>query len=201
MHPVRSAPVKLTAAIARQLRLLCENLEDADRLATGLAELGASVASAVPSCTTVSVWVGAAGPDVPVTIGIRSEAGGPVLASLAVPLSASEPGDIALFQASEVGAFLLLADDLRGQLNPRLALRVDEHLHSQIDSTEAELTSSMDDLSAVNRALGILIDQGLLPDHAQAELSRRAQRDGTDLPAAGRILLDSIGGPANPVRD
>jgi hypothetical protein len=193
--------VKLTAAIARQLHLLCENVDDAERLATGLAELGASVASAVPSCMTVSVWVGAIGSEVPVTIGIRSETIGPVLASLAVPLSASAPGDMALFQASELGAFLLLADDLRGLLNPLLALRVDEDLHTQIDSTEAALTSSMDDLSAVNRALGVLIDQGLLPDNAQAELSRRARQDGTDLPAAGRLLLDSIGGPANPGRE
>jgi hypothetical protein len=193
--------VKITAAIARQLQLLCENVEDAEGLAARLAELGASVASAVPSCVTVSVWVGAVGSDVPVTIGIRSEAVGPVLASLAVPLSASEPGDIALFQASELGAFLVLADDLRGRLNPLLALRVDEHLHVQTDSTEAELTSSMDALATVNRALGILIDQGLLPDDAQAELSRLARQEGTDLPGAGRLLLDSTGGPANPVRD
>ena len=33
--------MKVTAAIARQLQLLCDDFDDADRLATGLTELGA----------------------------------------------------------------------------------------------------------------------------------------------------------------
>lgn len=185
--------MKDTAGIARQLRLLCDEPDDADRLVTGLTELGSSVAAAVPSCMSVSVWVGVAGSDAPVTIGIRSEGVGPVLASLAVPRSLAEPGDIVLFQAREAGAFLVLADDLRGWLDPLVPLLIDEHLHLEIDATAGGLTSSMDDLSAVNRAVGVLIDRGLLPEAAQAELSRRAQQDGTDLPSVSRVLLDSIG--------
>lgn len=184
--------MKATAAIARQLRLLCDDFDDADRLATGLTELGADLAAVVPSCVSVSIWAGVAGSDVPVRIGIHSAAAAPVLASLAVPRSLSEPGDMVLLQASEAGAFLLLADDLRVRLDPRLALRIDEHLNVEIESAAGEWKSSMDDLSAVNRAVGVLIERGLLPADAYVELSRRAQQDGMGLAAASRSLLESL---------
>jgi hypothetical protein len=201
MHPVRSAPVKVTAAIARQLQLLCVDFDDAGRFVTGLTELGASLAAAVPSCVTISFWAGVAGSDAPVTVGIRSGEGGPVLASLAVPRSVSDPADVVLFQATEAGAFLLLADDLRGLLDPLLSLLVDEHLHVEIDATTGGFTRSMDDLSAVHQAVGVLIDRGLLPEHAHAELSRRAQQSRTDIPTASRDLLDTIGGPPTALCD
>ena len=50
----------------------------------------------------------------------------------------------------------------------------------------------MDDLSAVHRAVGVLIDRGLLSEEAHAELSRRAQQQRTDIAGASRVLLDSI---------
>lgn len=176
---------------ARQLHLLCDDTDDRGRLATGLIQLGTSVAAAVPSCVSISVWLAVIGRDAPVTIGIHQGTGEPVLASLAVPRSLSEPADMVLFQASEAGAFLLLADDLRGLLDPLLSLRVDEHLHLGIDATEGRLVSSMADLSVVNRAIGILIERGLPPEEARAELSRRAAQDGTDLAAVSRQILGS----------
>ena len=97
-----------------------------------------------------------------------------------------------LLQASEAGAFLLLADDLGARLDPQLALRIDEHLNVEIEATAGEWESSIDDLSAVNRAVGVLIERGLLPADAYVELSRRAQQDGMGLAAAGRSLLESL---------
>ena len=44
-----------------------------------------------------------------------------------------------LFQASEPGAFLLLADDLAAALGPALSLRIDEHLHVAVDVTAARM--------------------------------------------------------------
>jgi hypothetical protein len=184
--------VKVTAAIARQLQLLCADFEDTERLAIGLTTLGASVVAAVPSCVSVSVTLGVVGSVVPVTIGIRSAVAGPVLASLAVPRSLLDPADIVLFQASQSGAFLLLAADLAAALDPSQPLRIDEHLDTEIDATAGGLAVSMDNLSAVHRAVGVLIDRGLLPEDAYAELTRQARQDGTDLPSASRLLLDSI---------
>lgn len=183
--------MKVTAAIALQLQLLCDNTDDKSRLATGLIQLGTIVAAAVPSCVSISVWLAVVGPDAPVTIGIQHGTVGPVLASLAVPRSLSEPADMVLFQASEAGAFLLLADDLRGLLDPLLSLRVDEHLQVEIDTTAGRLLSAMSELSVVNQAIGILIDRGLLPEEAHAELSRLAARDGTDVAAVSRQILGS----------
>ena len=193
--------MKVTAAIARQLELLCADSGDADRLVTGLTELSASLAAAVPSCVSVSVRVGVLVSGAPVTVGIRGGGAGPVLASLAMPFSLSEPGGIVLFQASEAGAFLLLADDLRGLLSPPLSLRIDEHLHLEVDTEAGGLAWSMDELSAVNRAVGVLIERGLPPEGAHAELSRRAQRGGKDLAGASRDLLDSIQTPPTALRD
>jgi hypothetical protein len=195
MHPVRSAPVKATAALARQLELLCADFRDAEQLATGLSELGASVAVAVPSCVSVSVMLGVLGSDTPVTVGIRGKGVGPVLASLAVPRSVSEPGDFVLFQASEAGAFLLLADDLRAVLDPSLSLWIDEHLHVPVDAMAGGWRRSMRDSSMVNRALGVLIDRGFLPDDAYAELTRQASQDGTNISSASRLVLESVEGP------
>ena len=53
----------------------------------------------------------------------------------------------------------------------------------------------MDDLSAVNRAVGLLIERGFLPEDASAELARQARQDGTNIASASRLLLDSIEGP------
>jgi hypothetical protein len=191
--------MKATAALARQLELLCAGFGDAQRLASGLSELGASVAVAVPSCVSVSVMLGVLGSDVPVTVGICGEGVGPVLASLAVPRSLSEPGDFVLFQASEAGAFLLLADDLGAVLDPSLSLWIDEHLHVPVDATAGGWTRSMRDLSMVNRAVGVLIDRGFLPDDAYAELTRRARQDGTNISSAGRLVLESVEGPSDSV--
>jgi hypothetical protein len=156
---------------------------------------------AVPSCVSVSVMLGVVGSDTPVTVGIRGAGAGPVLASLAVPRSRSEPGDIVLLQASEAGAFLLLADDLAAVLDPALSLGIDEHLHVAVDATAGGWTRSMDDLSAVNRAVGVLLDRGLLPEDAYAELTRQALLEGTDVPSASRLLLDSVDRPPTTVRE
>jgi hypothetical protein len=201
MRPVRSAPVKVTAAIARQLQLLCDDPDDTGRFATGLTQLGASMAAAVPSCVSISVWLAVVGRDAPLTIGIHDGRVGPVLASLAVPWSLSAPCDIVLFQASEAGAFLLLADDLRVLLDPLLPLLVDEHLHIQPEAPAGRLLSSIADLSVVNRAVGILIDRGLPPEEARAELSRRAQQNRTDIADASRVLLDSMETPPTAVHN
>ncbi len=189
--------MKVTTAIARQLQLL--DVGDADALVTRLTDLGTSLSAAVPSCISVSVSMSVVGSALPVTLGMCSEVVGPVLASLAVSRSVSEPGDIVLFQASEAGAFLLLADDLRALLDPTLLVRIDEHLDLEVDPTARGLARSLEDLSAVNRAVGVLIERGLLPADAHAELSRRAQQDDKDIAGAARALLESIQLPATTV--
>lgn len=187
--------MKVTAAIARQLQRLCVDPVDADRFIRGLTDLGAGVARVVPSCTSVSVTVSVAGSAAPVTIGIQSVGAGPVRASMAVPRSLMDPADVVLFQASEPGAFLMLAADLGVASNPLLLPRIDEHLDVELDVSARDLRGALDELSAVNRAVGVLVDRGFAPADAHAELARRARQDGTDLAGAGRLLLDSIEGP------
>ena len=50
----------------------------------------------------------------------------------------------------------------------------------------------------INRAIGVLIDQGHHPDQAHDELLRRADNDKTRLPKAARCLLAATAGTHPP---
>ena len=190
------------AKLAVELAMLSGDRHRGERLALAMTQLGAAVAGAVPSCLAVSIVLERAAGGTTVSTLARGIDSTAVLASLAVPLSAAEHGDVLILRASEPGAFLLLADDLAGLLGPGdPPMALDRHLSWPSAAAGESLPASVADLSAVNQSLGVLVDQGLLPEAAHEELQRRADDADVTIAAAGRVLLAALpprAGPAAP---
>jgi len=173
--------VQITAALAHHLQILSGDPERGDperaeQITAGLTRLGIDVARTVPSCLAVSIVLRRWGADVIVGTLTRDDASTPVLASLAVPLSGLDPGDLLILQAGALGAFLLLAPVVTGE----------------------SLAAALADLRVVNQGVGVLLDQGLTPKAAREELKRRAHDADTTLGVASRMLLDSLPRRAQP---
>jgi len=100
--------------------------------------------------------------------------------------------------ASGRSAFPTVAVDLL-DLDPRRAV-LDRHLAlpDLADAAAATLAAQLDDRSAVERAVGVLLARGLPVDQGRQELTRRAAAHGHDLPAAARQLLRTLPAPATP---
>ena len=193
--------MEITAALAEQLRRLCDDPAAGGRLASGLSALGRDVVDAVPSCLAVTLLVGHFGGEVSLSMVSAVGAPSPVLASLAVPLAdqQQEPASLIL-RAGQPGAFLLLADDLRGRLGgaDRPPIQLDQHLAMPPATTGESLATSLAEFGAVNQGIGVLIARGLPPEAARRELQRRASAAGVTLAVAGRRLLASPRPRADP---
>ena len=187
------------AALAQHLQGLSGDPARGDWLAVGLSRLGADLTVAVPSLLAVSFLLVGCGGEIPVSIPAGAADTAAVLASLAVPLSAAEHGDMLLLRAGEEGAFLLLADDLDGLLgHGHPPIEVDGHLSWPAIMTGEGLAASLGDLSAVNQGIGVLLDRGLPPEAARRELQRRADDADTTIGDAGRSLLANLAPRAEP---
>jgi hypothetical protein len=181
--------MRITATVTEQLRLLQGDLPRAGDFAAALSQLSRDVAVAVPSCLAVTITLARLGREISVS---TVAAPAVVLASLAVPLSAVFPGGLLILRAGEAGAFLLLADDLDGLLGPgHPPIDLDEHLAWPGAANATSLGASLADLSAVDRAIGVLIDRGLPPEAAHRELGRRVGEGDTTLVAVSHDLLRS----------
>lgn len=181
--------MRIIAAVAEQVLLLHGDAHRGGEFVDALGRLGRDVVRAVPSCLAVTITHTRSGEEVGVSM-----AAGPaeVLASLAVSLSGA-PGDLLVLRAGAAGAFVLLAGDLDGLLGPdHPPARLDEHLGWPSVAGAEPLGASLADLSAVDQALGVLVDRGLPPDAASRELGRWAGEAGTTLAAASRELLASL---------
>jgi hypothetical protein len=191
--PVRRTSVDITESLAEHLRILGGDPDPGHRLAAGLSQLGRDLAVAVPSCLAVSIVLVRLGGEITVSALARTADPAAVLASLAVPLSAGEPGGLLVMRAGEAGAFLLLADDLDGLLGPdHPPIDVDQHLTLPPVGTGESLAAALADLRAVNQGIGVLLDRGLPPEAARRELQRRAQDTNTSVGVASRVLLASL---------
>ncbi len=185
--------MEITELLAEQLRILCGDPDRGDRLTAGLGQLGRDLAVAVPSCLAVSIVLVRLGDEIVISMVASATNSAAVLASLAVPLSAGEPGDLLVLRAGEAGAFLLLADDLDGLLGPgHRPIDVDRHLRMPPVGTSESLAVALADLRAVNQGIGVLLDRGFPPDAAHRELQRRAHDANTTVGVASRVLLASL---------
>jgi ANTAR domain len=186
---VRRTLVRISAAVAEQLRLLDEAAEGGD-LAQKLAGLVRDVALAVPSSLAVTILLARMESEVNVSALAEPAT---VLASLAVPLSAGAFTGLLILRASTAGAYLLLADDLDGVLGPdHRPPQVDAHL-SWPSLSSGSVQASLAERGSIDHAIGVLVDRGLPPEEAHRELRRRASASGATVTTVSRALVASLG--------
>jgi hypothetical protein len=190
---------------------------DTDALHVPLKALVGDLRAAVPSYRGLQLTIVHGGQPVILTDLLPTEADGAVLSSLRVPLSAVGPdhddGSRVIFYAGTPGALVDLAADLcyvlktsvitvsagseqagfngngraeqrQTQVTPSLVLDADVLL-----STSVSGLTGLSELSAVNRAVGILIDQGHDLGQAYGRLRREATTAGVEVHVyAARML-------------
>jgi hypothetical protein len=115
----------------------------------------------------------------------------PVGASLWMPLAVilgpGSPGRLELYAAAP-GAFVDLAADLQYALGlNENVIQLDQRLGLTL--APSSLTG-VDDFSTINRAIGVLIEDGHTPSRALDQLQTRARSTGFALTVVARMLLD-----------
>jgi hypothetical protein len=113
-----------------------------------------------------------------------------VATSLRLPLNVLcdvEPGSVLVLYASRPGAFVDLAADVGFALG--LAPDVVTLDGDLSPTSDAGGLNGLAEMSQVNQAIGILIEQGHLPDSARDELHHMAARTQTTLHAAAEELI------------
>ena len=126
---------------------------------------------------------------------IEAGSAGDARSSVQLPLdlpTAAEPACSVAFYASEQGAFVRLAADFQRVTGPDPRIILDG---PRPDPLPKSGVSGLADLSAVNRAIGVLITRGYFPDEARAELHRRVGDGSDSVPDAARRVLLSTNTP------
>lgn len=146
------------------------------------------VTRAIPSLLGMSFILTVDGQDVSFTSMVSDADTSQMASSLRVPLAAitSEVRGEVMFYASTAGALVDLAADLRFAL--RLAddeLRLDEHLHSDLNSGVVGAR----EFSTTNKAVGFLMGRGLTVEGAQQHLRERAVATGQTPGAVAEQLV------------
>jgi hypothetical protein len=111
------------------------------------------------------------------------------------PLSGVDAGRVVVFYAGHPGAFVDLAADLQrvhGLDGPAV---LDDHLTDTCDPPRPCGITGLEELSDINRAIGVLITRGHTPAEAHAELRRRAAAGGHGLADTARHVLTSTNAP------
>lgn len=147
------------------------------------------VSLVVPSCVGFSMTILVGGEAVTVTSMAADAEAGPITSSLALPLNLTddlEPGSRLVLYAHAPGAFVDLAADLSYALGARAGLlTLDDHLHPSACSGIA----GVEQLSIVNRAVGMLVGRGHSVIGAQEWLERNAVRSGLEVYQVAAYLV------------
>lgn len=170
--------------------------------------------TSVPSCSSLRLTL--TRDNLPVTVtALTLDAGlEPVRSSLVIRLPHNNPlpgrpppgGAELVLYASGRRAFHTVAEDLLTllDLNPGRAV-LDRHLAlpdlaaaGAAAAAADTLAAQLDDCSAVERAVAVLLARGLPEGQGRQELTRRAGAHGRDLPSGARQLLRTPPAPANP---
>jgi hypothetical protein len=181
--------MEIPAALAADLKALTDALDEPGTdLEAILRTLGADARSAVDSFRglTMTLIIDSS----PLTLTTMDPVD--VATSLRLPLDALcdvEPGSELVLYADKPGAFVDLAADLSFALGlaPEVVTLDDDLNPASGPAGMVGLT----EMSHVNQAIGILIDQGHLPVSARTELDRLAQQAQTTLHVAAQRLIQS----------
>lgn len=195
--------MRLPAELAAQFHRLATHSQPTHDIGRTLEELLALAVVAVPSCLAISLTMHDHGQRV--TVAAHTEAKTtrlPVASSLAIELpdqqastSATARRVVLTLYASARGALHQTATELLAllELDPRRAdLDTALQLPTRHDAA-SDLAATLDDESAINQALGVLLDRhGLLAAQGRDELTRLATADNVDIPSAARRLLHDL---------
>ncbi len=207
-----------TALLRDLLQLSSTDGNDGQAIDKRLTVVVTTLRAAVPSYRGMSLTLVHHDHPVRVTAFVPPEDGEAVTASLRIPVSSlvprSDPGSRIVFYAATPGAFVDLAADLDYLLQTQIG-SLDEpeppawsgHLGGRSPSTGADghrpmlldsdlppatLLSGMtglEELSIINRAVGILVAKGHHPERAHAVLRRRAASAGVEAHVYAARLL------------
>ena len=189
----------VTRALSGQLSALTDALDDPGTdLQAVLAVLVDDLTVAVPSFLGLTMTLRLGGDPVTLTSidGGRVTTAGASLQLPLDPLAGAGPDSVVVFYAGSPGAFVDMATDTRRAYGLDGQVVVDGHL--AVPAIGVPGLSGLNDLTVVNRAIGVLIDQGHHPDQAHDELLRRADNDKTRLPETARSLLAATAGTDPP---
>jgi hypothetical protein len=159
-------------------------------LTASMQSLEGMARAAVPSLLGWSLSVKVDGACVTLTSIRPSTTAGDVRASMRIPLSAFLTADVdggVVFYASKPHAFVRLAVDFVPALGPATRpLRTDQDLNPDLSS----VLSGVREMSAINRAIGVLIAGGDTPESARGRLQAAARTAERTLhQTAGDLLM------------
>lgn len=195
------------ADLAAQFHRLAAHSQPTHDIGRTLEELLVLAVVAVPSCLAISLTMHDLGRRVTVAAHTEANTRLPVASSLAIEVpeqeaSTSAPARRVVFTlyASARGALQQTASELLTllDLDPRRA-SLDTALQLPTrHGAASHVTATLDDDSAINQALGVLLDRhGLLVAQGRDALTRLATDEDVDVPTAARRLLhDLLGDPS-----
>jgi hypothetical protein len=189
--------VTIPPGLAAELALLTEALDLPDvGVAETLTRLATDARTAVESYLGLSVAITAHEKTFDLIFLNADARPEQITTSLLVPLAVPADGGAAsialILYAETPGAFVDLAADLvwiTGR--PAGDFTLDEHRSLPTNST-----ARFSDLSSINQALGVLIEQGSTPEQAERELTARAATARIELAAAAALILAALTPPS-----
>ncbi|MBM9475157.1 ANTAR domain-containing protein [Nakamurella flavida] len=164
-----------------------------DDLPAILAVLVADLTAAISSFSGLVMTVTAGSQPLAVDVMISRVAA----TSLLLPLRTA-PGDRLVLYAQNPGAFVDLAADAERIPGFGTSVVLDRHLPPPTASDSRRLLNDLAERSAVDQAIGFLVDQGYPPGQAHPELLRRATTTGVSITTMARRIVSRPGGPRRP---
>jgi hypothetical protein len=205
--------LEISAALLADLAILTEALDDPDMDVTEtLRRVARDAQIAVASYVGLSVVIELDGRQLTLTAFERFAGPADIQTSLSTPLplgqrsarsdSPTEAGITLVLYAATPGAFVDLAADLSWLAADTLpglrGISLDEHRKPELVQNS---TLSLSGLTAVNQAIGVLIERGRTPEEAERELFLDAARDGVDLADSAAAVLARIADPPDGVAE
>ena len=181
-------------ALIADLQDLAIDLAAGSYSRTTLEMLQRNLKRRVPSVLGASISIPAGRvPEVAVRLDLVTRTVEPeeIAAALKLPLAhlLSNTDGFIIFYAAAPIAFVQLAADLADALRLE-AGEVDQHPRLPVEPLHPGI-AGLQDFTAVNQAVGVLMGRGLGLDEARAELRRRAEEAGTDLVGAAHDVRTS----------
>lgn len=187
--------MEFPATLEQQLTHLTHDLKQSgDDQGAVFKALVDDLTTAIPSFLGLTVtWPTLAGP---VTLTTMDRAGVDAAGtSLLLPLDllsdTATNGSSVTFFAKNPGAFVDLASDTQFAYRLDGDIALDQHLRADKPDNQPA-GPSLDELSQINQAIGVLIDQGHHPDQAGPELQHRAGDASHTLHQAAGYLLGTL---------